>query len=155
MNVVFYFIKNTELIGLRMSLFKENLLSLAKTRLDEAIALFEHKYYSGAYYIAGYSVELNLKARISENFFKDYIPDKKFVNDIYTHDLAKLLGLSGIKREFDDACKNNEALQLNWETIKKWSEIARYEKFDQVEAYSLINAINNQENGFNQWLQNT
>jgi HEPN domain-containing protein len=135
-----------------VSLFKENLLSLARVRLREAKILFENHCYSGAYYIVGYNVELNLKAKISENFLKDSIPDKKFVNDIYTHDLTKLLGLSGIKLEFDTECRNNNTLKLNWDIIAKWSEISRYKIFDEEDAYSLINAIDNQQNGFNQWL---
>lgn len=135
-----------------MSLFKENLLSLARVRLREAKILFENQCYSGAYYIAGYNVELNLKAKISENFFKDCIPDKKFVNDIHTHKLNDLLGLANIKKKFDDDCKNNNTLKLNWNIITRWSENTRYQTFDMVETYALINAIDNQENGFNQWL---
>jgi HEPN domain-containing protein len=135
-----------------MSLTKESLLLLAGVRLKEAKILFENQCYSGAYYVAGYNVKLNLKAKISENFLKNSIPDKKFVNDIHTHDLSKLLWLSGVKPKFDTECKANQALKLNWDIITRWSEISRYKTFDKEDAYSLINAIDNQENGLNQWL---
>lgn len=41
---------------------------LAKTRLEEAKILCAAGKYDGAFYLAGYSVELMLKAKICEHF---------------------------------------------------------------------------------------
>lgn len=135
-----------------MVLLKADLLVLSKIRIQEAQILYDNQCYSGAYYLAGYSVELSLKAKISEQFFKDSIPDKKLVNDIHTHKLMDLLRFARIKEKFDDECKHNIGLKLNWDIITKWSEITRYQTFDKIQASALINAIDNHEDGFNQWL---
>jgi hypothetical protein len=53
-----------------------NLKALAQAKLDDAILLFDNKRYSNAYYLAGYAIELALKACIAKQFVADTIPDK-------------------------------------------------------------------------------
>jgi hypothetical protein len=48
---------------------------LAETRLREAKLLFQDREFSGAYYLAGYTVECALKAIIAGKFRADEIPD--------------------------------------------------------------------------------
>lgn len=45
----------------------EELKKLAKTRLIEAKALLDNELYDGARYLAGYVIELALKARVLQN----------------------------------------------------------------------------------------
>ena len=78
---------------------KADLQTLAATRLADAELLLMAGRSSSAYYLAGYSVELALKACISSSFFSDAIPDKAFVTEIYTHNLEKLLGAAGLRTE--------------------------------------------------------
>jgi HEPN domain-containing protein len=68
---------------------------LAEQRLAEAKLLLQNGFPSGAYYLAGYSIECALKARISRDFRADEIPDKKLIDRVYVHDLNKLLALAG------------------------------------------------------------
>ena len=44
----------------------EEILKLATQRLEEAKILYQNGMYDGAFYLAGYSVELTLKAKICE-----------------------------------------------------------------------------------------
>lgn len=73
---------------------------LSEFRLEEAKILYKEKKFSGAYYLAGYSIELALKAAICKKFKSGTIPDKKFVNDLYTNDLEKLMALSSLKSHY-------------------------------------------------------
>lgn len=61
-----------------MALARSDLQRLAETRLREARTLFEAGHYAGAYYLAGYVVELSLKACIAKQFKAEVIPDWKF-----------------------------------------------------------------------------
>lgn len=44
-----------------------NIKNLAWQRLDEAKVLFRNKKFEGAFYLAGFSVELMLKSKACEN----------------------------------------------------------------------------------------
>lgn len=46
----------------------QSIRAIAKQRLKEAVVLFNEGMYDGAFYLAGYSAELALKAKISEKF---------------------------------------------------------------------------------------
>jgi len=46
----------------------QEITKLATERLEEAQILYENKKPDGAFYLAGYSVELTLKAKICERF---------------------------------------------------------------------------------------
>lgn len=65
-------------------------------RLDDAVLLWQNHKASSAYYLAGYAVELGLKAVICKLFQPDAIPDKAFVNAIYTHQFSQLLNVAGL-----------------------------------------------------------
>src|SRR5436190_12616190 len=81
-------------------LTKAVLEALATTRLEDAVFLFQAGRASSAYSLAGYAVELALKACIAKSFQPDVIPDKAFVLEIYTHSLEKLLGTAGLTAQF-------------------------------------------------------
>ena len=68
---------------------RETFQRLAELRLAEAELLVRSGYPCAAYYLAGYAVECALKAHIAGQFKENQIPDRAFVNDIYTHDLGK------------------------------------------------------------------
>jgi hypothetical protein len=99
---------------------------LAKTRIREAKALLDAGLFDGAYYLAGYAVECALKACIVKKIRRFELPDKKFINDVYTHDLERLLGLAGLQRHHKHATGDKQ-FSDNWDTVKNWGEEARYE----------------------------
>ena len=74
---------------------KTDLETISSTRLEDARQLFRTERFSAAYYLAGYAVELGIKAGIAGVFQANAIPDKAFVTAIYPHKLDELLGLAG------------------------------------------------------------
>jgi HEPN domain-containing protein len=126
---------------------------LAELRLAEAKLLLAKGLPSGAYYLAGYAVECALKARIASKFQAGEIPDLKLVQNIYTHELPKLLNLAGLKDELEEEMKQNPELRSGWAVIAKWSERDRYEIWTTENATVMLQAVGAQDQGLLQWLQ--
>ena len=133
---------------------RTTLQQLAELRLAEAKLLAKEGQFSGAYYIAGYAVECALKALIAAQFRQHEIPDKSLVDKIYTHNLAALLGLSGLGESFDAARHADPELDRRWSIAKNWSEQARYSVWTRSETLAMIDAIdgNGETEGLFQWL---
>jgi HEPN domain-containing protein len=83
-------------------LSKSRLIALAETKLDDAKYLLADGRSGNAYYLAGYAVELLLKAVLSLRFQADTIPSRELVREIFTHDLAKLLSLADLRQDLAD-----------------------------------------------------
>lgn len=136
-----------------MMLSKADLEALAAIRLNDALFLFQAGRASSAYYLAGYAVELALKACIAKSFQPDVIPDKAFVLEIYTHSLEKLRGTAGLTAQFTADSKADPRLAAAWGIASKWTEASRYLIWDSITAGSLIAAISDQNYGVFQWLK--
>jgi hypothetical protein len=106
---------------------RSDLQRLSRLRVNEARALLKEGYYSGAYYLLGYAVECALKSCITKQIKRFDFPDRKLVMDSYTHDLEKLLGVSGLKDGLQNAIRVQPALGINWAIVKDWSEQTRYD----------------------------
>lgn len=126
---------------------------LAKERISEAKALLAARHWSGAYYLAGYAVECALKACIAKLMKSEEFPDKDFAKDCWTHDLTKLLGLAGLKADFDAAMRAGPELRDNWTTTKDWREDSRYVRKTRVQAENLYKAITDKQHGVLSWLK--
>jgi len=105
---------------------RTDLQRLTRLRLREAKVLFDNRRYEGAYYLLGYALECGIKAYIAKQTKRYDFPDKKFVNDIYTHDLNKLLSVSGLGPEYRREIIRAPNFELNWTVVKDWSEQSRY-----------------------------
>jgi|SRR3990170_5785094 len=112
---------------------------IATIRYEEAIALCNAGQYSGAYYLAGYAIELAIKGYYCKG--NKFPPKAEVVKNLYSHDLNLLLGTTGLKGEFDKDVKTNSTLQSNWGNLKDWSEESRYVIYKQREAKSLIKSV--------------
>ena len=132
---------------------KKDLQTLAETRRGDAQLLFQAGRYSAAYYLAGYAVELGIKACIAGLFQADMIPDKSFVQAVYSHKLDELVGLAGIKRQLQDDTRNDPILSAAWGIASKWNETSRYEMWDQFAAGSMLEAVGDENHGVLQWLK--
>ena len=111
-------------------------------------------HFSGAYYIAGYAIELALKASIAAQFRADEIPDKNLVNNVHTHKLVDLLRLAGLETELEAARRDDLELDRRWSTIKNWNEQARYNIWTRDQTADIIDAIDGSDGsrGVFQWL---
>lgn len=132
---------------------KINLQRLAEIRLEDSILLLRLNKASSAYYLAGYSVELALKVCISNLFQNDVIPDKGFVNAIYTHRLENLMSSSGLLPDLKEKMKKDPEFGANWGIVTKWNESSRYEIWDPISAATLINSINDKDHGIFPWVK--
>lgn len=106
--------------------------------LPDAQVLLAQGGAANAYYLAGYAVEMALKAIIARRFVAEDVPDKKIVADIHSHDLAKLLRLAQLDQALRDG---SESLRANWLTVELWSEHSRYVFSSRDGAEVLIEAI--------------
>lgn len=118
---------------------KANIEKTALAKLNDAELLFNHGRFDTAYYIAGYAVELLLKAKICQTLGIDSFYDfdnperKKLVKDesgikkaYKVHRYDQLLALSGIFTEFDNEFSNDPKFLDTWSSVNKWNEGSRY-----------------------------
>lgn len=124
---------------------------LALIRLDEAHVLLAAGRFHGSYYLGGYAVECALKACIAKNIVAEEIPDRKFGDRVYTHNLENLLKLADL--DSGPPHTGDQDLNFNWSTVKDWSEQARYDERNETEATRFIAAIDDTQHGVLTWLQ--
>ena len=136
-----------------MSQDRATFQQLAEQRLAEAELLLANKFWSGAYYLAGYAVECALKAKIASSFRENEIPELRRVQRIYSHDLSSLLDISGLKDELVAEMEANAELGERWAIAKQWSEQARYQIWTQELASAILEAVSG-EKGLLRWLLN-
>lgn len=136
----------------------QELKELAETRLLEAKALYDKGLYDGACYLAGYVIELALKARICKILdMRDY-PEFGEISKLFkTHKYGVLIKLSGLEREFKKARETNEALDINWLLVTaEWSEEIRYRPVGTSSAeitQQIINALEDPKDGVFTWIE--
>jgi HEPN domain-containing protein len=134
-------------------LTKRRLVELAEGKLSDAKFLLGSHRASNAYYLAGYAVELLLKAVVSSRFLADTIPSRELVRDIFTHDLNKLLNLADLRRNLADKQDADPQFRGRWEIVLRWEETSRYEVWSEEQAAELIEAIDEPQHGVLQWLK--
>src|SRR2546429_1654600 len=89
---------------------RADLQRLSRLREQEAQVLLANGYFAGAYYLLGYAVECALKACIAKQIRRYDFLDRRLVNDSYTHDLEKLLNISGMKNTMQSEIQTNPNL---------------------------------------------
>jgi len=141
------------------------IIEISKTRLEESKILFANGYYEGSFYLAGYSVELALKAKVcrvldipnlyDETFLRQD-SNKDLLRSHLTHKLNSLILLSGLRTKFDLAKSNNVQLLSNWSFLAEyWSEKCRYNCCGTVTKENcerLITSIEDTQNGILTWI---
>lgn len=140
--------------------------NLAWQRLKEAEILCDNKMYDGAFYLAGYSVELMLKAKICENFGVPNIFDEKLNNSeqgmgeirktLKTHNLYHLIIFSGLKSKYEIQNSDREDFLEGCSLlISSWNENARYKPCGHTNDADVIKLIDflKQEEGLLKWIE--
>jgi hypothetical protein len=131
---------------------RKQLQLLAKLRLREAEALYQAGLYDGCGYLAGYVVELALKARICRLLGVQNYPAEP-PQAFKVHSLAQLTMLAGLSTQID--ATKNPALFNNWSHAIKWNPEQRYEgpgKYNAHTAKLLLDSIRARPNGVLTWL---
>jgi hypothetical protein len=144
---------------------------LSWQRLEEAKVLYANQMYDGAFYLAGYSVELMLKSRICTKFTLPNLFDETDIatniiegiseirRAVKTHNLFVLLTFAGLREEFDKRVKIDSTfddIQLN--LFERWSEQTRYYSpgtIEQTEIEKILEFLDDKTGGFLQWICNS
>jgi len=143
-----------------------DILLIAESRLKEANILYSNNMYDGAFYLAGYSVELTLKAKICErlgipNIYDDGFSESikgigEFRKMLKTHNLHLLLIISGLKTVFDSDKANDKTLtNANSLLFNCWDEDVRYKPCghkDGKDVEKLLTLLSG-SNGLLSWIQ--
>jgi hypothetical protein len=120
-------------------------------RLQEAKVLLCQAQWSGAYYLAGYSVECALKACVTRGFRKHQLPEWQLVRDTHVHNLEKLVELAKLSPQLHIQQSADKLFALNWTIVKDWKETSRYATWTKNEAEDLYKAITQRGHGVFQW----
>lgn len=127
---------------------------LADDRLAEAKALLDLAKWDGAYYLAGYAVELALKSCIIKRLMTtDAFPEKKFSENCYTHVIENLVKSAGLEEPRKSAMEADPLLNANWDIARDWSEQKRYHRMTNIEANELYQAIADDLHGVLPWIK--
>lgn len=132
---------------------RTDLQNLSNGKLEAAQVLAANKRWSNAYYLAGYSIELALKACVAKFISADTIPDKNLIARVYTHNIGELLGLAGLKTEFDARKKADSIFAANWGICSEWSPECRYKDMSAAETTFLLVAISDNSHGVLPWIK--
>lgn len=124
-----------------------------RERLKDTRTLLKNNNFSGAYYMAGYIIECALKVCIAQNTKRYDFPNKQIVNDSYTHELKKLINVSGLKNELDKKIKADKNFEKNWTIAKDWKTNSRYEIKLKSEAVDMYYALVNRKHGVLKWIK--
>jgi HEPN domain-containing protein len=132
---------------------KARLVELAEAKLADAKLLLNAERPANAYYLAGYAVELMLKAVVSSRFRTDTLPDRALSTQVFVHDLRKLIGLAFLDVPLKEREKADADFQGRVQIVLRWTEESRYGQYHADEATALIDAIDNPEHGVLPWLR--
>ena len=124
-----------------------DLQELAQTRLREAQALLNAGEWSGAYYLAGYAVECELKACIARLTSLHDFPDKERALQSYSHKVEVLVDAARLKSSLDTTLNADPVMRQNWLVVKDWNEQSRYRQWNRSEAEKLVDAITEPKSG--------
>ena len=133
---------------------------LTQLRLKEAKVLCDNRLYDGSCYLAGYCIELALKAAICKrmgtpDFFRTIRPETARAFKI--HNIEELVTLAGLYTQFNVLINTNIDFSYNWSFIKttiNWSEQLRYQVGkNQIETQSMLLALTDPQNGILPWIK--
>lgn len=134
-------------------LSKELLIKLAEEKLADAKLLLSNDRLGNAYYLAGYAVELLLKAAISARFQANTIPDPSWLKDVFNHNLEKLAKVALLDDDLKRSSDIDDEFKGRWDIVLEWKETSRYYLHSRRDAEALIAAIDDSRHGVFQWLR--
>lgn len=134
------------------------IVRIAELRLKEAKILFDAECFDGCIYLAGYSVELLLKAKIAQLMDLDNLfvsIGKEKIKPFKIHKLTDLALYAGLYKQISE--ETDETFKEYWSLLySQWSEDLRYKKCgscSQIRAKNFIKAIEDPVNGIKIWIE--
>ena len=135
------------------ALRRTDLQARAQSITESAILLVKNHRWSDAYYLAGYAVELGLKACIAKQLSPETIPDKEFLKNILKHEFDLLIGLAGLRQELKEELRGDSVFAANWAIVGEWSTDRRYEAVDPTSAQLFVSAVADSNSGVLEWIK--
>ncbi len=136
---------------------RNELKRIATTRLKEAKALYDKGLYDGSVYLAGYVVEIALKARICKILKETDYPEGGRIGNAYkTHKIDDLILLAGLKEQLSQKLSTEPQFLANWDLVTPWSETFRYRPIGsatQANALDVIEALEDINYGIFTWIK--
>lgn len=132
---------------------RTDLQHLAEVRIEEARALLAANMSDGAYYLAGYAVELALKACIAQLTQEHEFYDFHLAKNVFTHEPKRLVALANLRPQLDVDMQADAELEKNWVIACQWGPDSRYKTSSSAEASALIEAITDPHHGVLQWIR--
>lgn len=129
------------------------LQAAAEAKLADATLLHDHRRFSNAYYLAGYAVEIALKACIARQIVAETIPERSFVNEIFRHELKRLVNLAGLAGELRNRELRDAAFAANWATVADWRPDIRYTSVGRSAAEGMLSAVGDAAAGVVPWIR--
>ncbi|MGD0007760.1 MAG: DNA-binding protein [Terriglobia bacterium] len=82
------------------------------------------------------------------------MPERKTVEQLYTHRLEGLLNISGAKAGLESRAKADPPFQVNWNTVCDWGETSRYDhSTTETKARDMLLAVTDPSSGVLPWLK--
>ena len=132
---------------------RTGLQAAAEVKLRDAKLLIENERFSSAYYLAGYAAEMGFKACIAKRMVEHVIPEKRFIQDIHTHDLSTLQRLAGLQQELKAKQASDAEFAAYWGIAGQWSPESRYLSIDRMSSQVMVQAISHAQSGVFQWIK--
>lgn len=132
---------------------RSDLHTIAQEKIDDAMLLLQHGKPSNAYYLAGYAIEIGLKACIAKQILSDTITDLAFVKSIYSHKIGDLIKIAGLAGELDNRQASDADFAINWAIVREWRPEERYKLTDTETAQQMVSAISDPKTGVLQWIK--
>ena len=133
---------------------RDKLRKLCDSRLQEAKVLLDNKLWTGAYYLTGLAVECALKSCLAGTVQQYDFPDRKFVLQMYVHDLEQLFRLNGaLWAQLQVEIATDAKLAVNWSTVKDWDDTKRYDVVEELVAKGFYAAVTEPGSGILEWVR--
>ncbi len=135
---------------------RQDLKNIALQKLKDAKILKAKNCFDTAFYLLGYVMETALKARICKILNTNYPEGGNFKTAFHSHNIDELVKLTGLHTEQQHKYKTNGVFKGNWDTLKKWSEISRYDNVGtktQTQVTNFLNALEDKPDGILTWIK--
>lgn len=114
----------------------------------------DRQLWTGAYYFTGLAVECALKSCLAGAVREYDFPDKRFVNQMYVHNLEQLFKLNGaLWAQLQAEMAVDPKLAVNWTTVKDWDDDRRYDVVEELVAKEFYVAATEAGSGIIEWIR--
>jgi hypothetical protein len=120
---------------------------------QDARLLLSNRRHGAANQLIGLALETAFKAVIAKHMLAETIPDKKLIDDTYSHDLAKLCAVAGLSDQLAVDRQANPKLDTSWSIIKDWRIESRYAIVDEASVANLHESAVDEVSGLLQWIR--